>query len=40
MVQAGNFFLRGQKAGETYLLTVTPEGQVYPSAPLVEARNP
>ncbi len=40
MVQAGNFFLKGEKAGEKYLLTVTPDGQVYPSAPLVEAMRP
>jgi len=34
MVQAGNFFLKGEKAGQTYFLTVTPEGKVYPSSPL------
>jgi len=34
MVQAGNFFLKGEKAGQSYLLTVTPDGKVYPSAPL------
>ena len=36
MVQAGNFFLKGEKAGQNYFLTVTPEGQVYPSAPFLE----
>jgi len=34
MVQDGNFFLNGQKQGETYSLTVTREGKVYPSGPL------
>lgn len=34
MVQAGNFFLKGEKAGQSYFLTVTPEGKVYPSTPL------
>ena len=34
MVQAGNFFLTGEKAGQIYSLTVTPEGTVYPSPPL------
>jgi len=34
MVQADNFFLKGEKAGQTYSLTVTPEGKVYPSTPL------
>jgi len=34
MAQAGNFFLKGEKAGQTYSLTVTPEGKVYPSTPL------
>jgi hypothetical protein len=33
MVQAGNFFLNAEKAGQTYFLTVTPEDKVYPSAP-------
>lgn len=33
MVQAGNFFLKGDKDGESYLLTVTPNGKVYPSSP-------
>jgi hypothetical protein len=33
MVQAGNFFLNAEKAGQAYFLTVTPEGKVYPSAP-------
>jgi len=34
MVQAGNFFLKGEKAGQTYFLTVTPDGKVYHSGPL------
>jgi hypothetical protein len=34
MVQDGNFFLNGQKQGETYSLTVTRDGKVYPSSPL------
>lgn len=38
MVQAGYFFLKGEKAGESYFLTVTPEGKVYASAPLSEGR--
>ena len=33
MVQDGNFFLNGQKQGETYNLTVTRDGKVYPSSP-------
>ena len=33
MVQDGNFFLNGQKQGETYSLTVTRDGKVYPSGP-------
>jgi hypothetical protein len=33
MVQDGNFFLKGEKAGQTYFLTVTPDGKVYPSTP-------
>jgi hypothetical protein len=33
MVQAGNFFLKAEKAGQTYLVTVTPDGKVYPSSP-------
>jgi len=33
MVQDGNFFLNGQKQGETYSLTVTRDGKVYPSDP-------
>ena len=37
MVQAGNFFLKGDKAGQDYWLTVTPVGKVYPSAPLSAA---
>jgi len=32
--QAGNFFMKGEKAGQTFFLTVTPDGKVYPSAPL------
>jgi len=32
MVQDGNFFLKGQKAGQSYSLTVTPDGAVYPSS--------
>ena len=37
MVQDGNFFLRGDKAGQRFSLTVTPDGKVYPSAPLPAA---
>ena len=33
MVQDGNFFLSGRKQGETYSLTVTRDGKVYPSSP-------
>jgi hypothetical protein len=33
MVQAGNFFLKAQKGGQDYFLTVTPDGKVFPSAP-------
>ena len=33
MFQAGNFFLKGEKGGQSYLLTVTPQGKVYPSTP-------
>jgi hypothetical protein len=34
MVQDANFFLKGEKAGQDYDLTVTPDGHVYPSTPL------
>lgn len=37
MVQDGNFFLKGEKAGQSYFLTVTPNGQVYPSTPMPAA---
>jgi len=33
MVQAGNFFLKSDKDGQSYILTVTPNGKVYPSSP-------
>jgi len=33
MFQAGDFFLKGEKGGKSYLLTVTPQGKVYPSTP-------
>lgn len=33
MVQAGDFFLTGEKDGQKYFLTVTPDGKVYPSGP-------
>lgn len=33
MVQDGNFFLTGDKAGQAYFLTVTGDGKVYPSRP-------
>jgi hypothetical protein len=33
MVQAGDFFLKGNKGGQSYILTVTPNGKVYPSSP-------
>ena len=29
MFQAGDFFLKGEKGGKSYLLTVTPQGKVY-----------
>lgn len=32
-VQAGNFFFRGEKQGQNFFLTVTPDGKVYPSQP-------
>ena len=32
MVQDGNFFLNGQKEGQSYSLTVTRDGAVYPSS--------
>lgn len=32
MVQDGNFFLNGQKQGQSYSLTVTRDGQVYSSS--------
>ena len=34
MVQAGNFFLKGEKDGQSYSLTVTPDAKVYSSTPL------
>lgn len=34
MAQAGNLFLKGLKGDQVYLLTVTPQGKVYPSTPL------
>jgi hypothetical protein len=34
MAQAGDLFFKGQAGGHTYLLTVTPDGEVYPSVPL------
>jgi len=34
MVQDGDFFLKGEKARQTYFLTVTGDGRVYPSSPL------
>jgi hypothetical protein len=34
MFQAGDFFLKGEKSGKSYLLTVTPRGKVYPSTPV------
>jgi hypothetical protein len=32
MVQDGNFFLNGQKQGQSYSLTVTRDGKVYSSS--------
>ena len=32
MVQDGNFFLQGQKQGQTCSMTVTPDGKVYSSS--------
>ena len=29
--QAGNFFINSSRGGQTYSLTVTPDGKVYPS---------
>lgn len=34
MAQAGNLFLKGEKGGKTFMLTVTPDGKVYPSTPV------
>ncbi len=34
MAQAGDLFLRADKGGMEYFLTVTPEGKVYPSTPV------
>jgi hypothetical protein len=31
MAQAGHLFLNAEKDGQTYMLTVTPEGRVYAS---------
>jgi len=31
--QAGNFFINASRGGQTYSLTVTPDGKVYPSQP-------
>src|ERR1700761_9111953 len=38
MVQDGNFFLNGQKQGETYSITVTRDGKVYSSTGSPAAR--
>jgi hypothetical protein len=34
MAQAGDLFLKADRGGQEYLLTVTPEGKVYASTPL------
>ena len=34
MYQAGSFFVKGDKGGNRYLMTVTPDGKVYPSTPM------
>ena len=34
MYQAGSFFVKGDKADNRYLMTVTPGGKVYPSTPM------
>jgi hypothetical protein len=39
MVQDGNFFLQGQKQGQTYSLTVTRDGKVYPSSPSPDSKS-
>ena len=31
--QGGNFFINSSRGGQTYSLTVTPDGKVYPSQP-------
>jgi hypothetical protein len=33
MAQAGNLFLKADKGGQQYMLTVTPDGKVYASTP-------
>ena len=33
-VQAGNFFFTATKGSQTYGVTVTPSGEVYPSGPM------
>ena len=39
MVQDGNFFLNGQRQGETYSITVTRDGKVYPSTPSPDSKS-
>ena len=34
MVQAGNFFMEGTRAGHRYQLTITSDGKVFASNPL------
>jgi hypothetical protein len=34
MAQAGDLFLKADKGGQQYLLTVTPDGKVYASTPV------
>jgi hypothetical protein len=37
MAQAGDLFLKANKGGQEYRMTVTPDGKVYASAPTAPA---
>jgi hypothetical protein len=37
MAQAGDLFLKADKGGQEYAMTVTPDGKVYASAPTAPA---
>jgi hypothetical protein len=39
MVQVGNFFLNGQRQGQSYSLTVTRDGKVYSSSGSAAAKS-